>query len=83
MSNFTIKAVPAADQALLDLMTAIMTEWRWHIYRCGTNKVIDHYNDIIMSTMAFQITSPMIVYSPIYSGADQRKHQSSTSLAFV
>ena len=42
-----------------------------------------HYNDVIMSAMASQITSPMIVYSTVYSGADQRKHQSSTSLAFV
>ena len=36
-----------------------------------------------MSAMAPQITSLMIVYSTFYSGADQRKHQSSTSLAFV
>ena len=37
----------------------------------------------IMSAMESQITSLMIVYSTIYSGADQRKHQSSISLAFV
>ena len=43
----------------------------------------DHYNDIIMGAIASQITSLMIVYSIVYSGADQRKHQSSTSLAFV
>ena len=30
-----------------------------------------------------QITSLTIVYSTAYSGADQRKHQSSASLAFV
>ena len=42
-----------------------------------------HYCDIIMSTMASQITSPTIVCSNVYSGADQRKHQSSASLAFV
>ena len=42
-----------------------------------------HYNDIIMGTMASQITSLTIVYSTVYSGADQRKHQSSASLAFV
>ena len=36
-----------------------------------------------MSAMAFQITSIAIVYSNIYSVADQRKHQSSVSLAFV
>ena len=42
-----------------------------------------HYNDVIMGVMASQITSLTIVYSTVYSGADQRKHQSSASLAFV
>ena len=42
-----------------------------------------HYNDIIMSTIASQITSLTIVYSTVYSGADQRQHQSSASPAFV
>ena len=36
-----------------------------------------------MNTMASQITSLTIVYSVVYSDADQRKHQSSASLAFV
>ena len=36
-----------------------------------------------MSRMASQITSFTIVYSTVYSGADQSKHQSSASLAFV
>ena len=36
-----------------------------------------------MSAMASQITSLTIVYPSVYSGADQRKHQSSASLAFV
>ena len=36
-----------------------------------------------MSMVASQITSPNIVYSTVYSDADQRKHQSSASLAFV
>ena len=36
-----------------------------------------------MNTMASQITSLTIVYSIVYSDADQRKHQSSASLAFV
>ena len=36
-----------------------------------------------MGTMASQITSLTIVYVTVYSGADQRKHQSSASLAFV
>ena len=38
---------------------------------------------LIMGPMASQITSLTIVYSTVYSGADQRKHQSSPSLAFV
>ena len=42
-----------------------------------------HYDDVIMSMMASQITSFTIVYSTVYSGADQSKHQSSASLAFV
>ena len=42
-----------------------------------------HYSDVIMSVVAPQITSLTIVYSTVYSGADQRKHQSSASLAFV
>ena len=36
-----------------------------------------------MGAMASQITSLTIVYSTIYSGADQSKHQISASLAFV
>ena len=42
----------------------------------------NHYNDVMMSAMASQITSLTIVYSTVYSGADERKHQSSASLAF-
>ena len=37
----------------------------------------------MICAMASQITSLTIVYSIVYSGADQRKHQSSVSLAFV
>ena len=33
--------------------------------------------------MASQITSLTIVYSTVYSGTDQRKHQRCASLAFV
>ena len=35
-----------------------------------------------MGKMVSQITSLTIVYLNVYSGVDQRKHQSSTSLAF-
>ena len=36
-----------------------------------------------MGAIASQITSPTIVYLTVYSGADQTKHQSPASLAFV
>ena len=36
-----------------------------------------------MDTIVSQITSLTIVYSAVYSDADQRKHQSSAPLAFV
>ena len=42
-----------------------------------------HYDDVIMGGIASQITSLTIVYSTVYSAADQSKHQSSASLAFV
>ena len=42
-----------------------------------------HYCGVIMGAMASIITSLTIVYSIVYSDADQRKYESSTTLAFV
>ena len=44
-----------------------------------------NHNDVIMGAMASQIDCLLksIVYSSVYSSADQRKHQSSASLALV
>ena len=66
--------------------------WFW-IYETRTNWPIicrrhfqifsSHYSDAIMSAMTSQIAGVMIVYSTVWSGVDQRKHQSSASLAFV
>ena len=42
-----------------------------------------YYSDVIMGTMASLITSLTRVYSTVHPGADQRKHQTSASLAFV
>ena len=51
--------------------------------RTSIRHTTPHYSGVIMGAMASQITSLAIVYSTVYSGADQRKHQSSASLAFV
>ena len=53
----------------------------WSGLPCGTKTL--HCSDVIMSAMASQITGVSVVYSTVCSGADHRKHQSSTSRAFV
>ena len=50
---------------------------------CKFQQPVSHYSDAIMRAVAFQITGVSIVCSLVCSGADQRKHQSSASLAFV
>ena len=51
----------------------IVLGWSIHLH---------HYSDVIMGAVASQITIITIVFSTVYSDADQRKHQSSASLAF-
>ena len=62
-------------------MTGIMLKF----HNFTRQKWIKKYHKliVIMSAMASQITSRTIVYSTIYSGVDQRKHQSFSALAFV
>ena len=59
------------------ILTGMCCKWQWR------TQSVDHYSDVIMGVVASQITSITIVYSTVYSGASQRKHQSSASLAFV
>ena len=59
--------------------------WRWGDVAAPDQLYHPFYNrgkGTIMSVMAIQITSLSIVYSTVYSDVDQRKHQSSASLAF-
>ena len=63
------------------MLPSTFTQFVWKLW--SLSKHYKHYNDVIMGTMVSQITSLTIVYSIIYSGADQKKKQSSTSLAFV
>ena len=75
------------DTNFSSLMSAILSEFtekfEVHSYLRSVTVATCHYIDVIMTTMASQITSLTIVYSTVYSDADQRKHQSSASLAFV
>ena len=61
----------------LSWITCTIPEWG-HDGKCKY-----YYSDVIRSGVASQITSLTIVYSNGYSGTNQRKHQSSTSPAFV
>ena len=61
-------------------------EWHFHIHLVNLIESVCrflYYNDDVMGAMASQITSLTIVYSVVYSGENQRKHQSSASLSFV
>ena len=61
-----------------------VTTYRRHVPPVTrTWKAQIHYSDVTMRATASLITGVSIVYSTVYSGADQRKHQSSASLAFV
>ena len=71
----------------LDALRSITVKNSWPPYRlvpwvkvCAAGL---HYDDVMMGSMASQITSPTIGYLSVYSGADQRKHKRSASLAFV
>ena len=44
---------------------------------------LHYYNDVILNAMASHNTSLTIIYSTVYLGTDERKHQSSASLAFA
>ena len=73
---------------LAPLTSTIEVAWTAFSHLCsdrrpGTHNKKLHYYDVIMGTMASQITSLTIVFSTVYSDADQRKHQSSASLAFM
>ena len=64
---------------IVNILTPISVIVR-HRYHHNFNH---NYGDVIMGAIASQITSLTIVCSTVYSDADQRKYQSSASLAFV
>ena len=63
-------------------LVCTLSDEKNHDYMCHQRFAVN-YGDVIMGTMASQITSLTIVYSTVYSGADQTKYQSSASLTFM
>ena len=86
--NVIIYGLWIMKTAALKLELAVRTRIRTGLFNENTILFLHsnhqcHYDDVIMTTMAAQITSLTVVYSTVYSDANQRKHQSSASLAFV
>ena len=78
-TNFCSQVLPSVHGACFDIDTrsenrfgniALLSNW-------------SHYNDVIIRAMASQISGISIVYLTVGSGTDEKKHQSSASLAFV
>ena len=76
----TSMAIDVFLKNLGKLMTGILWEPTKVATRHKTYTWHERYCDVIMGTMASRITSLTIVYSTVYSDADERKHQSSASL---
>ena len=75
-------------QEIITCGLAILAHLPWvgalceHTEKAGKSCSIAYYIDVIMSTMASQITIHTVVCSIVWSDADQRQYQSSASLAF-
>ena len=78
-----IKSILSVNAFLYQALRGTVTWLMWQIRFNGSYFKHVHYDDVTMGAIASQITSLTIVYSTVYSGADQSKHQSSASLAFV
>ena len=78
---FYLTACPAKD-VIVFISEVTLVLYIWHsgsgleyMYYAGF-----HYDDVIMGAIASHITSLIIVYSTVYSDADQRKHLRVTGL---
>ena len=80
---------PVFTMSFSPIVVHFSFDYRWVLHlqqtwpnTCQASKMLHmHYCDVKMGTVASEITN--LVYSSVYSDADQRKHQSSASLAFV
>ena len=70
-------------EPMLTKLSYLLSPYDASLYHNKFSLTWYYYDDFIMGAMAYQITSLTIVDSIVYSDEDQRKHQSSASLAFV
>ena len=73
------------DRSPEDSPLKMATEIPAHSEGCYVQNTFSpvHYSDAIMGAMASHTTGVSIIYSIIFSGVDQRKYQTSASLAYV
>ena len=65
-----------------------MRQQQSYVFRAPTHRImhfqkssfLHHYSDATTSAMAYQITSRTIVYSTVYSGADQSRSKKTSKL---
>ena len=86
------KLIQLFSMEFADSVSSVSNEVKWVFFLQFTLQIYVyisiqrwafHYTNVIIGSIASQITSLTIVYSNDYPGSDQRKHQSSASLAFV
>ena len=77
--NSAIKFITMSKSSILELSERCLFLYVWALLLHFNS----HYSDVIMSALTSQITSLRVFTKPFIQGADQRKHQSSSSLAFV
>ena len=82
--HFRYSSQPALELFNVSYRSLVLLQSMPTNYKRGTVSTTKFNSiDVIMGPMVSQIASLTIVYSTVYSSADQRKHQSSASLAFV
>ena len=70
--NFLSNVFTNLSDEIQQWSVAMVTRLLWILWSCWYG--CTHYSDVIMGAIASQITSLPIVYSTVYSGADQRRH---------
>ena len=78
-----VNSVPSAAPSRSVLWKHVVCCYAVHASLLWVKKWRKNHCDVIMCAIASQITNLTIVYSTVYSGANQRKHQSSASVASV
>ena len=85
LPTYELSFLSASDQSVICIVKIVCEKSEYFVSEESLREPhgVWHYDDVIMTTITSQITSLTSVYSTVYSHVDQRKHQSSASLAFV